>query len=192
VTRPMEEHPESAFVIRHATSADLAALVELARNTFRDAYRHIDDPDDIEEYVASEFTPAAFTSILADRDSILLVAHHAQHHVGYVHIKCSGAPPCVTGPAPIELARIYLRQEKIGLGYGALLMQTVHAEARRLGCATIWLGVYERNQRARNFYKRWGFVDVGTKDFRFAGKIYADPIMAAPVPPDARVTSRRT
>src|SRR5262245_54929225 len=185
----MTDRAKSAFVIRDATAADIEVLVELAQNTFRDAYRHIDDPDDIEEYVTTEFTPGAFASILSDRDSILLVALQAQRHVGYVHIRLSSAPSCVTGPAPIELVRIYLRQETIGQGYGGLLMQAVHAQARRLGCATIWLGVYERNQRALDFYRRWGFVDVGTKDFRYAGKIYADPIMAAPVRPDARVAS---
>lgn len=87
----------------------------------------------------------------------------------------------------MELARLYLRQSVIGKGYGKALMQAVHAVARRARCQTVWLGVYDRNAHARNFYMRWGFVDVGTKDFLFGGKLYADPIMAAPVPPPVPV-----
>ncbi len=43
--------------IRPATLHDVPHLVELATNTFRDTYRLLDDPDDIEAYVAEAFTP---------------------------------------------------------------------------------------------------------------------------------------
>ena len=62
------------------------------------------------------------------------------------------------------------------------LIDDPHDEARRRHCQTLWLGVYERNERARTFYKRWGFVDVGTKEFAFGGRTYFDPIMASRVP----------
>ena len=169
--------------IRPATLQDVPHLVELATNTFRDTYRLLDDPDDIEAYVAEAFTPERFTAILQDTACVLLVALAAeQSYVGYALVAHTLPPPCVTGPAPIELSRLYLSQSVIGKGYGAALMQAVHAVARRAGCQTVWLGVYDRNEHARNFYKRWGFADVGTKDFLFGGKLYADPIMAAAVP----------
>ncbi len=169
--------------IRPATLHDVPHLVELATTTFRDTYRLLDDPDDIEAYVAEAFTPDNFTAIVQDPSSVLLVALAGEgQYVGYALIAHTPPPPCVTGPAPIELSRLYLSQSVIGKGYGAALMRAVHAVARRAGCQTVWLGVYDRNEVARNFYKRWGFVDVGTKDFLFGGKLYADPIMAAAVP----------
>ncbi len=175
--------PTAALTIRTATPNDITHLVELASNTFRETYRLLDDPADIEAYVAEAFTPQTFAAILQDPSSVLLVALCGEGQcVGYTHIAHTTAPPCVTGPAPVELARLYLRQSVIGKGYGAALMRAVHAAAQRAGCKTVWLGVYDRNEHARQFYMRWGFVDVGTKDFLFAGQIYADPIMAAPVP----------
>lgn len=171
------------LTIRPATFHDVPHLVELATNTFRDTYRLLDDPQDIEDYVAKAFTPESFAAIVQDPSSVLLVALCGEgQYVGYAHIAHTPPPPCVTGPAPVELSRIYLSESVIGKGYGAALMQAVHAVARRAGCQTVWLGVYDRNERARNFYTRWGFVDVGTKDFLFGGKWYADPIMAAAVP----------
>jgi diamine N-acetyltransferase len=171
------------LVIRQAVLTDVGPLVELATNTFRDAYSFLDDPADIEAYVAGAFTPEAFASIVHDRTSVLLVALTGSgEYIGYTHIARSAPPSCVVGPAPIELARLYLRQGVVGRGYGAALMEAVHAVARQANCKTIWLGVYYRNEHARNFYKRWGFVDVGTKDFVFGGQIYADPVMSASVP----------
>lgn len=91
--------------------------------------------------------------------------------------------------APIELARLYLREEALGKGLGAAFMRAAHAEARRQGCQTLWLGVYDRNVRAREFYRRSGFADVGTKEFLFGGLSYADPVMAAPVRPPGQLSS---
>jgi GNAT superfamily N-acetyltransferase len=103
--------------------------------------------------------------------------------VGYLQIKASPPPPCVTGPAPIELSRLYVRVETLGTGLGAGFMHAMLAEARRRGCQTAWLVVYSGNDKAREFYRRWGFVDVGCKDFQFGAQVYSDPVMAAPVPP---------
>ena len=169
------------LVIRRATPDDVPALAELAANAFRDTYRELDDAADIEDHVTTQLTPAVFARHLEDPASTLLVALDPDY-VGYAHVKLSDAPPCVSGPAPLELARLYLRQNSIGRGLGAALMRAVFDEARRLQRETIWLGVYERNLHAREFYRRWGFADVGTKEFLFGGRRYDDPVMAARVP----------
>ena len=169
-------------VIRLAQPADVDALVELGATTFRETYSPTDDAAEIEDYVATAFTPAIFRAILKDPASTLMVLTADQRLIGYAQLKRSAAPGCVTGPTPIELSRLYLRQETIGKGHGTALMNAVLAEARRQQCATMWLGVYDRNERARTFYRRWGFVDVGTKNFMFGGRAYADPVMVATIP----------
>jgi len=144
-------HPdvEPDLVIRRATPEDVPALVEVATDAFRETYRLIDDPDDIEDYVATQFTPAVLASHLEDASSTVLIAHLAQQCVGYAHVIASPPPASVTGPSPVEIARLYRRAQTIGKGYGASLMRAVHDEARRRHCQTLWLGVYERNERAR-------------------------------------------
>jgi len=167
--------------IRPARPADIDALIELAGTTFHDSYCTTDDPADIADYVTTNFTRRVFADIFADASMALIVAESGGRLVGYLQTRCSPAPSCVSGPAPIELARLYLRQEAIGTGLGAALMRAMHAQARRQGRETIWLVVYWRNDRARDFYRRWGFAEVGIKDFRFGTKVYADPVMSAPV-----------
>jgi len=173
--------PTPSLLIRDAGAQDVAPLVALARQSFRDAYREFDDPAELEDYVRQHFTPAHFEALLADAQSTLLVAQWDGHLAGYAQLRWSAAPACVQGPAPIELCRLYLRHDAKGRGWGTALMQAVMARARQAGGRTLWLGVYRRNTHAREFYKRWGLADVGEKVFIFGGRPYADPVMAGPV-----------
>lgn len=172
-----------SLFIRTATLADAERLAGFARDAFRDTYRDIDDADDIERYVAEHFTPQRVAEQIGDPASTMLLAWRGETLTGYAQVLQSPAPPCVTGPAPVELARLYLAQDAIGLGLGARLMRAVQARVRELGGRTVWLGVYDRNQRAIAFYRKFGFVDVGGKEFLFAGRVVIDPVMAAPLPP---------
>jgi len=172
----------TGLVIRNAAPHDVADLVEMAAKTFRDTYCEIVDPQDMEDYVTTALTSDYFLPHVDDPSSSLLLAIAGARLVGYALVTRSAPPSCVNRYSPVELARIYLRREVIGKGYGAALMRVVQAEARRLRADGIWLGVYDRNLRARAFYQRWGFIDVGIQQFMLGDKIYADPIMCAPVP----------
>jgi ribosomal protein S18 acetylase RimI-like enzyme len=173
------------LTIRYATAEDAPALAKLATDAFRDTHRPLDDPDEIEEYVAANFCLGVVAAFIEDPSSIVLLAVSSGKLVGYAHLKLSQALPCVSGPDPIELSRLYLAQGTIGKGIGAQLMRAVHAEARRHNRKTVWLSVYDRNVRAVEFYRKFGFVEVGKKRFPFGGRVYMDPVLSAPVPDDA-------
>lgn len=172
------------LIIRSALPDDGILLAAFGAAAFRDTYRELDDPDEIEQYVAESFTPEVVRSQIADPASIVLLAYSDAELVGYAHIRRSAIPPCVSGPSPVELVRLYLAKASIGKGYGSQLMHAVFAQARELNCQTIWLGVYDRNVRAVAFYEHFGFVQVGTKEFVLGGRVYIDPVMVAVVPGD--------
>jgi ribosomal protein S18 acetylase RimI-like enzyme len=56
-------------------------------------------------------------------------------------------------------------------------MQASLDAARRDGHKTLWLGVWERNERAISFYRRWGFEVVGHHVFRLGSDDQSDLIM---------------
>lgn len=170
--------PRPSPNIRAAADDDLAALVTLAGRSFFDAYRETDDHATIEEYCARNFTHARFATILADPCARVLVAADAAGALGgYAQVARTAPPPCVTGPRPVELVRLYLAKEWIGRGAGAALMRAAIDEALRLGGRTLWLGVYERNPRAMEFYRRFGMRVVGTKPWEWGGEVFQDPVM---------------
>ena len=60
-------------------------------------------------------------------------------------------------------------------------MCRVDEDADRVGTRTLWLGVWERNERAKAFYRKGGFVDVGAHVFMVGTDAQTDRIMARPV-----------
>jgi ribosomal protein S18 acetylase RimI-like enzyme len=162
--------------LREAIVQDAAPLAAFATRAFWDTYRDIDEPADIASYVSEHFTADALSTVIGDPTSTTLLAEIGAQLVGYAQLRIGEPPACVSGPAPIELARLYLSSELIGRGYGSTLMLAVQAKAKSLGGQTLWLGVYDRNVRAVRFYERFGFTNVGGKEFLFGGHVYVDPI----------------
>ena len=140
--------------------------------------RGLDDPQDIADYCAEHFQPEVMAGVIADPACTTVLAWLNNQLAGYAILRAVPPPDCLTGPAPLQLWRLYLGQGFIGQGLGARLMDEVHAQARRRGAQTLWLGVYDRNVRAIEFYERCGFAKVGVRDFLFGGRIYVDPIYA--------------
>jgi diamine N-acetyltransferase len=167
--------------IRFATADDATALASFAAQAFTDTYLGLDDPQEIADYCAEHFQPEVMAGVIRDTACTTLLAWVGVQLAGYAILRDKPPPACVTAPQPLQLWRLYLGQGFIGQGLGARLMSEVRAQARRRGAGMLWLGVYDRNVRAVEFYKRFGFAQVGTDRFLFGGRLYDDPIYAAPV-----------
>ncbi len=170
--------------IRRATPDDAAALAELAARTFRDTFGADNTPEDLALHLASSYSPSLQAQEIADPDLITLVAENAQALVAFAQLRRGSAPPCVTGPSPIELSRFYLAADWHGRGLSQRLMAEVLDAARRDGAATLWLGVWERNPRAIAFYRKAGYLDVGAHIFVVGTDPQTDRIMTRPISGD--------
>lgn len=71
-----------------------------------------------------------------------------------------------------------------GTGLGQGLMDAMVADATRRGKRSLYLGVWDRNDRAIAFYRREGFVVTGTVDFLLAGAAQTDLLMRRDLPQD--------
>jgi ribosomal protein S18 acetylase RimI-like enzyme len=49
--------------------------------------------------------------------------------------------------------------------------------AIQAGYDVLWLGVWERNERAIRFYEKKGFVQVGSLPFVFGNELHTDLVM---------------
>jgi len=165
--------------VRPATVADAATLADLARRTFFDTFAATNDATDMALHLASAYGVDQQTRELTDRDVTTLLVEQDGAAVGYAQLRSEHVPECVTGPDPIELWRFYIDREWHGRGIAKPLMDAVKTEARRRGARTLWLGVWERNDRARAFYAKWGFVQAGTHIFLFGTDPQTDLVMVS-------------
>ena len=77
----------------------------------------------------------------------------------------------------LEIARIYAVQKSIGKGVGRALMQHCIEIARQRNFRIIWLGVWEKNQKAITFYSKWGFEKFGDHMFMLGNDPQTDWLM---------------
>jgi diamine N-acetyltransferase len=169
--------PTSHVKIRYAAPADNTLLAELGAQTFYETFAAANTPKDMAAYLAASFSPARQAAELADPASTFLIAENNDAAIGYARLKVSQPAAGVTGARPIEIVRLYARKAWLGQGMGARLMQACLDEAVKQGCDTVWLDVWEQNARARAFYHKWGFVEVGTQLFQLGSDLQHDLIL---------------
>lgn len=170
------------LIIRQARPDEAGAISVFGRRTFLDTFAAQNNADDMEAYVSSAFSEAVQLAELSDPDTITLVAEDDDDIVAYAQLRICEPPACVQGPAPIELVRFYVDRQWHGRGIAQALMRKVEAAARTRA-RTLWLGVWERNERATAFYVKSGFVDVGSHVFVLGSDPQVDRVMAKPLPP---------
>ena len=71
--------------------------------------------------------------------------------------------------------------DKIGKGVGKKLMEASIDIAKEKGKKALWLGVWENNQRAIDFYTKWGFQKFSEHAFMLGNEIQTDWLMKKPV-----------
>lgn len=167
------------MIIRLATAADAAVVSELARRTFYDTFAATNDATDMALYLAGAYSIDIQTRELNDRDITTLLVEEGGTAIAYAMVRADHVPGCVTGPNPVELWRFYVDREWHGRGVAAALMDRVRIAARERGAKTLWLGVWERNDRARAFYAKCGFADAGEHIFLFGTDPQTDRVMVS-------------
>jgi ribosomal protein S18 acetylase RimI-like enzyme len=111
-------------------------------------------------------TSLTYTSLeneLQDKRNIFFLAFSDNKLIGYAKLTTH-----LTLNIPdhdIELERLYIRKTRHGQGIGSRLMEHCLVLSEKLRCKMICLAVWERNEQALHFYKKWGFAVSGEQIF---------------------------
>lgn len=166
---------------RRADPGDAALLASIAASSFHDTFAAANTPEDMALYMAQAFGETVQRAELQDERLTIFFAESGEDVVGYAMMRDGVAPPCVASGAQLEIVRLYSVAHRVGSGVGSTLMQRCLDEARSRGCDTVWLGVWERNARAIEFYTRWGFADSGRQTFQLGSDLQTDRVMTRAV-----------
>ena len=163
--------------IRAGGPDDAALLAELGARTFSETFAPDNTQEDMAAYVAASFTLEQQSAELADPASSFLIAEVAGVAAGYAKLHSGEPAEGIAGAKPVELVRLYVSREWLGRSVGEVLMRACLAEAKQAGHETIWLGVWERNERAKAFYRKWNFRAVGHHVFQLGSDAQTDILM---------------
>jgi ribosomal protein S18 acetylase RimI-like enzyme len=153
------------LILQTASIKDAALIADFARQTFETAFGPDNDPEDMRTYLDACFTHEQIKSELEKSDVTYLLAYADKMLVGYIKLEVGPPPDYEPVSNPIQLSRIYVASHLLGQGLGTQLMQLTLQECRQLGYESVWLGVWDQNLKAQNFYERCGYRKIGTKSF---------------------------
>ena len=143
--------------IRYATQEDLDLLSELGAKTFFDTYGETNTEENMRSYMRATFDKAVIMKELNNRTVSFLIAMTSDTAIGYAKLGRNNIPGNIALNQAIELERLYIVKEAKGRGVGSALMNACMALARSESFKVLWLGVWEHNHRAMDFYKKCGF-----------------------------------
>lgn len=163
--------------IRLADALDARLISVLATTTFYEAYFEQDAPHDLAGYIGESFDLDKIKHELADPHSTFFIVLRREKAVGYAKLIADSRDPSITTARTIELKRIYILERVWRKGVGESLLEHCLKTAKQLGNESIWLGVWERNERARAFYEKQGFVQTGTLEFPYGDSVGINLVM---------------
>lgn len=165
------------LTIKIATLDDAAVIADLSRQTFFETFAASNTKEDMDLFMSTDFNKQKLMNELALPGNIFLLASENETPVGYVRMVESASKKEFNGCSAIEIARIYTTKERLGSGVGKLLMQESLKIAADWNKEIVWLGVWEKNERAISFYKKWGFEKFGEHDFLLGNDRQSDWLM---------------
>jgi diamine N-acetyltransferase len=165
------------LTIRLATTADAELIADLSRQTFYETFINDNSKEDMDKFMNEQFTRDKLIAEVGALNNIFFLALDGDKAVGYARLRENNKPPELGNANTLEIARIYAATSSIGKGVGKALMQKCLDTAIELKKDTVWLGVWEHNQRAIDFYTKWGFEKFSTHVFLLGNDPQTDWLM---------------
>jgi ribosomal protein S18 acetylase RimI-like enzyme len=148
----------SKIEIRKASLSDLEAIRHISKQTFIETFSAVNTPKNMEEYVLQNFNTEQLSLEINNPNSLFYLAFWNNEPVGYLKLNFGNAQTENTNEQALEIQRIYVLKEFHGKKLGQLLLDEAIKIAHQIPVNYIWLGVWEENHRALQFYTKNGFV----------------------------------
>ncbi len=165
------------WTLRRAGPGDAEALALVGAATFLETYAGEMSGADIVAHCATRHAASLYAAWLAQGWPVWLAEAPQGAPVGYAVLAEPDIPQ--RKPGDQELKRIYVLSRLHGSGAGQALFAAAVEEARARTAPRLLLGAYARNHRARAFYRRVGFQEIGSRTFTVGATIFDDDVVMA-------------
>lgn len=163
--------------IRSAGPDDRELIADMSRQTFYETFAAHNSKEDMDKFMKEQFSADLLMQEVGAEGNIFLLAYDGDEPAGYVRLRENNNPPELENANAIEIARIYATASSIGKGVGKALMQACISTGLAKKKEVLWLGVWEHNQRAIDFYTKWGFEKFATHLFLLGDDPQTDWLM---------------
>ena len=137
----------------------------ISEQTFVNAFEKDNDPSDFKDYIEKAFALNKIKAELLNPDSDFYFVYRNDELAGYFKLNVLSAQSDVKRDDSIELERIYVLKAYQSLGLGKQILDRIKSLAQEKNKKMLWLGVWEENTRAIQFYQRHGFQKFDTHPY---------------------------
>ena len=168
---------KNPFRIVRCEESDAQKLAEISAETFVDAFATYNTKENMQAYLKESYSIVQISKELADPDSLHFFLLRQEEVVGFMKLNFAPAQADVQDPDSLEIQRIYLKKSEWGHGLGDVLMRRAFHIAQEKKLKYVWLGVWEKNERAIKFYSKQGFVPFSSHTFMLGTDTQTDILM---------------
>lgn len=173
----MRSHPHDEITYAAPESHCHEALRAMARRSFAEAFGHLYEPRPFRDFLDQAYGPdGTMARDLRDAEVRWLAGFSGTEPVGYAKLTPLRAPVAAPLPGALELQQIYVLSDWHGLGVSDRLMNWALATAASVQAPEVYLTVFDHNERAKRFYRRYGFAEVGRCTFTLGDRVDDDRI----------------
>lgn len=169
--------PVANITVRQAQNADVDTIVSLGRKTFVETYGDTNEKEKVASYIDTIFNHEWIEKELNTFGERFFIAYVGELPVGFTKLSENRVPKGLNGKKKIQVERIYVLKEYQGFKIGSDLIEKVLEVAKDEGYKIVWLSVWQKNNKAIQFYQRAGFVIYDTDTFQFGEELHDDFLM---------------
>lgn len=159
------------------TLEDSRDLQEISYDTFEETFGSQNSPENMSAYLEKAFNIKQVEKELSNPLSYFFFVYFHDEIAGYLKVNTGDAQSENMDDDAMEIERIYIKSKFQKRGLGKYLFNKAMDIAREKNKKKIWLGVWEKNERAIDFYEKLGFVQIGSHSFFMGDEEQTDYIM---------------
>lgn len=163
--------------IKKATINDAGQLQKIGRKTFFETFSAENTKENMEKYLEEGFSLDKLKNELNNTKSHFYFAVLNENIIGYLKLNTGDSQTELKDDKALEIERIYVLKEFQGKKVGQLFYEKAMQVATQLKASYVWLGVWEKNLKAINFYKKNGFVEFDKHSFKLGDDEQTDIMM---------------
>jgi len=169
------------ITIRKANISDLETIQEISKHTFIETFAAVNTPENMENYVLKNFNSEQLALEINNPESAFYLSILDHETIGYFKLNFGSTQTEIRSIQAMEIQRIYVLKKFHGKKIGQLLLNKAIQIGQQSGVDSIWLGVWEKNHKAIQFYSNNDFVEFDKHDFIMGNELQTDLLMELPI-----------
>jgi ribosomal protein S18 acetylase RimI-like enzyme len=163
--------------IKRVTLNDIEQLQKVGQQTFFETFAAVNTEENMKKYLDEAFSVDKLTAELNNKDGEFYFAMLDRQVIGYLKVNRGASQTELKDYKALEIERIYVLQTYHRKKVGQLLFEKALQIARQHQLDYVWLGVWEENHRAQNFYRKNGFIPFDRHLFKLGNDVQTDIMM---------------